>query len=64
MSATYFAPTALPSIPRIRPLAVARRAVTAPVLAAPAVVHQTWLERLALWAESQPQHHRLGSWTR
>lgn len=23
----------------------------------------SWLERLAAWAERQPQHHRLGSWT-
>jgi hypothetical protein len=23
-----------------------------------------WLERLALWAERQPMHHRLGSYTR
>jgi len=21
-----------------------------------------WLERLALWADRQPTHHRLGSW--
>jgi hypothetical protein len=31
--------------------------------AAPAVVQPGWLERLALWAEAQPQHHRLGCWT-
>jgi hypothetical protein len=29
--------------------------------AAPAL---PWLARLAAWAERQPQHHRLGSWTR
>ena len=23
----------------------------------------TLLERLAAWADRQPQHHRLGSWT-
>jgi hypothetical protein len=23
-----------------------------------------WLERLAAWADRQPLHHRLGSWTR
>jgi len=22
-----------------------------------------WLERLAVWAEQQPHHRRLGSWT-
>ncbi len=24
----------------------------------------TLVERLAAWADRQPQHHRLGSWTR
>jgi len=23
----------------------------------------SWMERLATWADRQPQHHRLGSWT-
>ena len=23
----------------------------------------SWMERLAAWADRQPQHHRLGSWT-
>lgn len=22
-----------------------------------------WIDRLAAWAERQPQHHRMGSWT-
>lgn len=26
-------------------------------------IRNTWIERLALWAERQPAHHRLGSWT-
>jgi hypothetical protein len=26
-------------------------------------VREDWLTRLAAWAERQPQHHRLGSWT-
>jgi hypothetical protein len=25
---------------------------------------QRWFERLAVWAEAQPQHHRMGSWER
>jgi hypothetical protein len=29
----------------------------------PAVAQPGWLERLALWADAQPQHRRLGSWT-
>lgn len=24
----------------------------------------SWMERLAAWAERQPQHHRVGSWER
>lgn len=23
----------------------------------------SWMERLAAWADRQPQHHRLGNWT-
>ncbi|MDX5368574.1 MAG: hypothetical protein LPJ94_03860 [Thauera sp.] len=32
----------------------APRSATSPV---------SWMERLAAWADRQPQHHRLGSWT-
>jgi hypothetical protein len=31
--------------------------------ASAAAARPDWLTRLALWAERQPQHHRLGSWT-
>ncbi len=31
--------------------------------AAPTAAAPGWVERLAMWAERQPQHHRLGSWT-
>ena len=31
--------------------------------ASPAPATRTdWMERLAAWAERQPNHHRLGSW--
>jgi hypothetical protein len=39
------------------PLAALRRP-TAPATAA----RTDWMERLAAWAERQPNHHRLGSW--
>lgn len=43
------------------------RIVCAPLLARPALERArhgvTLLERLAAWAERQPQHHRVGSWT-
>ena len=39
----------------------ARLASTASVAA---VAMTSWLERLALWAERQPMHHRIGSYTR
>jgi hypothetical protein len=32
-------------------------------LRAGTVVDAGWMERLAAWAERQPNHHRLGSWT-
>jgi hypothetical protein len=31
--------------------------------AAPAATGGRWIERLAAWADRQPQHHRLGQWT-
>lgn len=44
------------------PLQVARPALwTEPRPTASAASH--WLERLAAWAEKQPVHHRLGSYT-
>lgn len=43
------------------------RIALAPTFAKPAPRSATfpvsWMERLAAWAERQPQHHRLGSWT-
>jgi len=43
------------------------RIVGGPSLPKPAVQSNapraTVLERLAAWAERQPQHHRLGNWT-
>ncbi len=35
-----------------------------PTPAQPALPHRTtWTERLAAWAERQPDHRRLGCWT-
>jgi len=62
MSATFFSPTTLHTPTRARPPSPARRPVAVAV-AAPVAAHIGWLERLALWADAQPQHHRLGSWT-
>jgi hypothetical protein len=42
------------------PQRLARWDGLAPVPAAPAA---SWLERLASWAERQPEHRRLGSYT-
>ena len=43
------------------------RIALAPAFAKPAPRSATfpvsWMERLAAWADRQPQHHRLGSWT-
>ena len=36
----------------------------APAAPATAPLAQGWLERLATWAERQPMHHRMGSYTR
>jgi hypothetical protein len=46
----------------------APRAARAPAqrarpLDAPTASRPDWLTRLATWAERQPNHHRLGSWT-
>jgi hypothetical protein len=62
MSATAFAPSTLPAREGARSSTPARlrAAVEAAV---PNVARPGWLERLALWADAQPQHHRLGSWT-
>ncbi len=62
MSAITYSPTAMPVPARTRPSAPARQQAAAPA-AAPAAARAGWLERLALWAEAQPVHHRLGSWT-
>lgn len=62
MSDTVFAPSAMHAPARARPQLPARRQATLP-MAAPAVAQPGWLERLALWADAQPPHHRLGSWT-
>lgn len=40
------------------------RATARPPVAPPQVLPLGWLERLALWAERQPMHHRLGSFNR
>lgn len=35
-----------------------------PIDAVPAVApRRGWIERLAIWADRQPRHRRLGSWT-
>lgn len=36
-----------------------RRPTTTPVDA----IRRGWIERLAAWADRQPRHHRLGTWT-
>ncbi len=62
MSAISFSPTAMPVPARARPTAAPRQqAALAP--ASSSALPMGWLERLALWAETQPVHHRLGSWT-
>ena len=40
-----------------------RRPTVAPVRFAGSPTKPTWLERLAAWAERQPMHHRMGSYT-
>lgn len=61
MAATWFSPMTTHAPARaqvpVRRHTVARPG-TAPVQARPG-----WLERLALWADAQPAHRRLGSWT-
>lgn len=59
MSATVFAPSAMHAPARTRPQSPARR----PAAVSAGVAQPGWLERLALWADAQPPHHRLGSWT-
>lgn len=49
----------LPAIVRTAP--APRRQPATPVAAAPRL---GWIERLATWADRQPYHRRLGSWTR
>ena len=44
-------------------LVQARLSVVARPRVAPVQAHPGWLERLALWADAQPAHRRLGSWT-
>jgi hypothetical protein len=41
-----------------------RRATHQPVARPRQALPLGWLERLALWAERQPMHHRLGSYNR
>jgi hypothetical protein len=41
-----------------------RRAAPQPVVVPRQTLPLGWLERLALWAERQPMHHRLGSYNR
>jgi hypothetical protein len=52
------------SMRRVASLPLPQRMLTR-ALARPAAVGQgpDWLERLATWAEHQPVHHRLGSYT-
>ncbi len=45
----------------LRPFRRAPEPAQAPVQAA---THPGWVERLAAWADRQPMHHRMGSWTR
>ena len=62
MSATVFAPSAMHA-PAHKPPQLPARRFAAVSAAVPAVAQLGWLERLALWADAQPPHHRLGSWT-
>jgi hypothetical protein len=39
-----------------------RRVRSAPVAAVRAAAHNSWIERLADWADRQPVHRRVGSW--
>jgi hypothetical protein len=52
------------SMRRVAPLPVPRRMVgRAPSRAAAVDPGPGWLDRLATWAEHQPMHHRMGSYT-
>ena len=62
MAATLHSPISIPMPPRAR-VAVRRPVRVAAPVAAPAPAQPGWLERLALWADAQPPHRRLGSWT-
>lgn len=41
-----------------------RRATTTRQRLADGAVSPDWLDRLAVWAERQPMHHRMGSYLR
>jgi hypothetical protein len=45
------------------PNAVMRPAQRPALASAATPPRASWLERLAIWAERQPVHRRLGSWT-
>ncbi|MCU0923406.1 MAG: hypothetical protein MUF16_24295 [Burkholderiaceae bacterium] len=62
MAATLSSQISMPAIPRARPAVRATRRVAMPATTT-ASARMGWLERLALWAEAQPAHRRLGSWT-
>jgi hypothetical protein len=61
MAATWFSPMTMPAPARAQ--APARRHTVAQPRVAPVQAQPGWLERLALWADAQPAHRRLGSWT-
>ena len=62
MAAVLYPSVSMPMPPRARPAFRAPQGTAAPA-SAPARVRTSWLERLALWADAQPPHRRLGSWT-
>jgi hypothetical protein len=41
---------------------VMHRPTTQDLRCAETAARADWIERLAAWAERQPNHHRLGSW--
>jgi hypothetical protein len=61
MAATWFSPMTTHAPARAQ--APVRRQTVARPRVAPVQAHPGWLERLALWADAQPAHRRLGSWT-
>ena len=61
MAATWFSPMTTHAPARTQ--APTRRHTVVLPRVAPVPAQLGWLERLALWAEAQPAHRRLGSWT-